>query len=187
MGCIAKKDYKEDNTSHGFTLEPVHIILSIATFGFLTLFSGLGLYCVRRKRRLQYKHEDLIYTNAASESQINERAIPKECASTSSEMEVISTRSYPSMTLGRLDHRKPRHQNVGHNQLNTHATLPVGFTANSLGSAATEPFSETNEELSNMTTIMYEFTVEGYECCRYPNQGERKSRASQIYSTISNN
>ena len=91
------------------------------------------------------------------------------------------------MTLGRLDHRKPRHQNVGHNQLNTHATLPVGFTANSLGSAATGPFSETNEELSNMTTIMYEFTEEGYECCRYPNQGERKSRASQIYSTISNN
>ena len=62
------------------------------------------------------------------------------------------------MTLGRLDHRKPRHQNVGHNQLNTHATLPVGFTANSLGSAGTEPFSVTNAELRNMTTIMYKFT-----------------------------
>ena len=52
------------------------------------------------------------------------------------EMEVISTRGYPSMTFGRWDHRNPRHQKVGHNQLNTHATLPVGFTANSIGSAA---------------------------------------------------
>ena len=128
-----------------------------------------------------------MYITAANESQINERTIPKECASTFTEMEVISTRSYPSMTLGRLDHRKPRHQKVAHNQLNTHATLPVGFTANSLGSAATEPFSVTNAELRNMNTIMYKLTEEGYKCCRYPNQGEKKSRASQVYSTIKNN
>ena len=45
----------EDNTSHGFTLEPEHIILSIATSGFLAFFFGLGLYFVRRQYELKSK------------------------------------------------------------------------------------------------------------------------------------